>query len=54
LSGQGEPRFSAQLARTLLGEDGIGCLATKDLDETTIKKLRAAAAKSAPDATSVK
>jgi uncharacterized protein YjbI with pentapeptide repeats len=38
----------AQLARSLLGEDGRQCAATKDFDEATIKALRQAGARAAP------
>jgi len=38
-------KFSAQLARGLLGEDGKECAAMKDFDEATINRLRTVAAK---------
>jgi Flp pilus assembly protein TadD len=46
--------LSVQLARGLLGQDGKECAATKDFDEATKEKLRAAAAKAVPTSAPVK
>jgi uncharacterized protein YjbI with pentapeptide repeats len=49
IRGSDEQRsFSVQLARGLLGQDGKGCAAAEDFDETTKRKLRAAAGITAP------
>jgi uncharacterized protein YjbI with pentapeptide repeats len=46
--------LSVQIARSLLGQDGRDCAATRDFDEATMAKLHAAAARTVPAAAPAK